>query len=249
MKRAIGKVGVVGLWHLGCVASACLADLGYRVVGVDKDRQRVKDLNAGKPPLFEQGLSEMIKANLDAGRLIYTTDLKTGMKNSAYIYIAYDTPVDDDDEVDLSEIMETAVEMAGLLEKGAVIMVGSQVPVGTCERIKTLILQNNPAADFDIAYVPENLKPGQAIERFVRPDIIVIGTDSPATLKKVGEFFRVVKAPILTMDLRSAEMTIHAINAFLATATSFSNEMANPGQKNRREYTAAPGTGRDKFYQ
>jgi UDPglucose 6-dehydrogenase len=221
------KVCVIGLWHLGCVASACLADLGYRVVGVDKDKQRVADLNAGRPPLFEPGLAELIKANLDAGRLIYTTDLKLGLKDSEYIYITFDTPVDDNDDADLTEILATAAEIAHLLKQGSIIMVGSQVPVGTCERIKALILENNPPAAFDIACVPENLRLGQAIECFKNPDFIVIGTDSPAAFKKVEGFFGVIKAPKLSMDLRSAEMTKHAINAFLATSISFTNEMAN----------------------
>jgi UDPglucose 6-dehydrogenase len=220
-------VCVVGLWHLGCVASACLAGLGYRVTGVDKDRKRVEDLNVGKPPVFEPGLAELIQAGLDAGRLTYTTDLKSGLRGSQFVYITYDTLVDDNDDVDLSEILALAAEMANSLEKGSVIMVSSQVPVGTCERIKSLVLKNNPAADFDIAYIPENLRLGQAIQRFERPDGIVIGADSTATLEKVESFFDVIPVPKVTMDLRSAEMTKHAINAFLATSISFANEMAN----------------------
>ncbi len=228
MKRLSTKVSVVGLWHLGCVVAACLADLGYTVAGADKDGKRVKELNAGRPPLFEPGLAELVKKGLVDGRLTFTTDMKTGLKDAGFVYITYDTPVDEKDEIDLSEVMAAAEEMAGLLEKGTVIIVGSQVPVGTCERIKQTILQHNPTAEFEIAYVPENLKLGQAIRRFKKPDIIVIGTDSKATLKKVGEFFTsVIKAPIITMDLRSAEMTKHAINAFLATSISFSNEIAN----------------------
>jgi len=182
MKRLSTKVSVVGLWHLGCVASACLADLGYKVVGVDKNPRRTKDLNAGQPPLFEPGLAELVKKGLDGGRLTFTTDMKSGLKDAGFIYITYDTPVDDKDEVDLSEIMAAAEEMAGLMEKGSVIIVVSQVPVGTCERIKQTILRDNPAADSEIAYVPENLRLGQAIARFKKPDIIVIGTDSKATL-------------------------------------------------------------------
>ncbi len=227
MKRTGSRVCVVGLWHLGCVASACLAGLGCRVIGVDRDQQRVKDLNDGKPPLFEPGLAELIKANLDVGRLSYTADLESGIRGAWFIYLTFDTPVDDNDDVDLSEILAVAAEMAEYLEKKSVIMVSSQVPVGTCERIRSIVLKNNPAADFDIAYIPENLRLGQAIERFMHPDGIVIGADSPTTLEKVERFFDVIEAPRLTMNLRSAEMTKHAINAFLATSISFSNEMAN----------------------
>jgi UDPglucose 6-dehydrogenase len=227
LKKDGSRVCVIGLWHLGCVTAACLADLGYRVTGVDRDRKRVDDLKAGKPPVFEPGLAEMVRANLDAGRLGFTTDISSGLKNTKYIYITYDTPVDDNDDVDLSEILTVAAEIAKSLEKGSVVIVSSQVPVGTCEKIKSVVLKNNPAADFDIAYVPENLRLGQAIQRFEHPDGIVIGADSPATLKKVKEFFGVIKAPKLTMNLRSAEMTKHAINAFLATSISFANEMGN----------------------
>ena len=227
MKKPSSGVCVIGLWHLGCTAAACLAEAGYSVTGVDKDRKRVKELNAGRPPLFEPGLEELIKAGLDAKRLRFTADLKAGVRGARFIYVTYDTPVDDNDDVDLSEILAMAKEIAPILEKGTVIIVSSQVPVGTCERIKSIVLRNNPAADFDIAYVPENLRLGQAIQRFARPDGIVIGADSPSTLKKVEQFFSVIKAPRLTMGLRSAEMTKHAINAFLATSISFTNEMAN----------------------
>jgi UDPglucose 6-dehydrogenase len=227
VKKGGDRVCVIGLWHLGCVFSACLADLGYRVTGVDRSRRRTEDLSTGKPPVFEPGLGELIKAKLDAKSLSYTTDLAAGLRGSHYICITFDTPVDDNDDVDLSEIMALAADMAGWLEKGSVVMVSSQVPVGTCERIKSIILKNNPAADFDVAYVPENLRLGQAIRRFKNPDGIVIGADSPATLEKVERFYDVIRAPRLTMNLRSAEMTKHAINAFLATSISFANEMGN----------------------
>jgi UDPglucose 6-dehydrogenase len=227
MKNCGSRVGVVGLWHLGCVVSACLADLGCRVIGVDRDRSRVENLNRAQPPVFEPGLAELIKSNLDEGRLGFTTELKSAVRGARFIFITYDTPVDDNDDIDLSEILAAAAEMAGFLEKGSVVVVSSQVPVGTCERIKSIVLENNPAADFDIAYIPENLRLGQAIERYKRPDGIVIGADSPAARDEVARFFNIIRAPRLTMDLRSAEMAKHAINAFLATSISFTNEMAN----------------------
>jgi UDPglucose 6-dehydrogenase len=221
------RVGVIGLWHLGCVTAACLADLGYQVVGIDKDRDRIRQLNAGKVPIFEPGLDEMIESNMVADRLSFTTDLKAGLKAKRFVYIAYDTPVDDNDEVDLSGIIETSETMAPWLEKGAIVLVSSQVPVGTCGKIKETIKRINPGADFDIACVPENLRLGQAIERFKHPDGIVIGADNTATIDKVESFFKIIKAPRVTMNLRSAEMTKHMLNAFLATSISFTNEMAN----------------------
>ncbi len=221
------KVCVIGIWHLGSVVSACLADFGYSVVGVDRDAKRVKDLNSGIAPLFEPGLNELLKNNIKLNRLVYTTDLSQALKGSNYVIITFDTPVNDNDEVDLSEIFATSTELAEYMEDGSIIIVSSQVPVGTCDRIKSLIKQSNPSLDFDIACSPENLRLGQAIDCFKSPERIVIGADSESTLDKVEAFFDVVAAPRLRMNLRTAEMTKHALNALLATSISFANEIAN----------------------
>ena len=221
------KVSVIGIWHLGSVYSACLAHLGCQVVGVDRDSRKVENLNKGIPPLFEPGLAELVSEGIDSKRLSYTTDLSSALGGVGYVLITFDTPVNEADEVDLSEIMDTCEELSRYLESDSVIIVSSQVPVGTCERIKSLISQSNPSLDFDIAYSPENLRLGQAIERFEKPGRIVIGADSESTLDRVEELLSVVDAPKLRMNLRSAEMTKHALNAFLATSISFANEIAN----------------------
>lgn len=221
------KVCVIGIWHLGSVVSACLADLGYSVVGVDKDHKKVKDLNSGIPPLFEPGLQELLSSNIDRARLSYTTDLGRAVKDSKYVLIAFDTPVNEQDEVDLTEIFDVALKLSRHLENGSVICVSSQVPVGTCEQIKSQIKQNNPSLDFDVAYVPENLRLGQAIQRYKNPESIVIGADSKSTLDRAEGLFSVINAPKLRMNLRSAEMTKHALNAFLGMSISFINEIAN----------------------
>jgi UDPglucose 6-dehydrogenase len=220
-------VCVIGIWHLGAVTTACLADLGYTVVGVDKDSDKVEALNRGVPPLFEPGLQEMMAKNIAAGRLTFTTDLAEGLGDASYALITYDTPVDDNDEVDLSGIFAVAAELAAHLEGGATIIVSSQVPVGTCEEIAAVVRQVNPSLDFGIAYTPENLRLGQAIQRFKKPEMIVIGADSEATLQRVEQFLAPIQAPRVRVDLRTAEMTKHAINAFLATAITFANEIAN----------------------
>ena len=221
------KVCVIGIWHLGSIYSACLADLGYQVVGVDKDAKRVAALNQGIPPLFEPCLPELITANIKAKRLTYTNDLSQAVKRAGFVLITFDTPVDDQDEIDLSGIFECADELAGCIGDDTVILVSSQVPVGTCEQIKAMIHQKKPALKFDIAYSPENLRLGQAIDCFKKPERIVVGADNSKTLDKVEELFSVIKAPVLKMNLRSAEMTKHALNAFLATSISFGNEIAN----------------------
>lgn len=227
MTKGNSKVCVVGIWHQGAVVSACLADLGYSVVGVDKDAKRVADLNNGISPLFEPGLNELIASKLSLGRLSYTMDLSHAVKGCGFVLITFDTPVDENDEVDLSPIFDAAKEMGTHLKDGSIIIISSQVPVGTCDRVRTLIRQDNPTLAFDIAYSPENLRLGQAINIFKNPGRIVIGADSDTTLNMVEKFFNVIKAPKIRMNLKTAEMTKHALNAFLALSISFSNEIAN----------------------
>jgi len=222
-----GRICVIGIWHLGSVVSACLADLGYSVIGIDKDLERVENLNRGIPPIFEPGLEALITSSIDSKRLSYTTDLSRALRGSRYVLITFDTPVDKHDQVDLSEILALSTDLAKNLESNTIIIVNSQVPVGTCEQIKSLISQNNPGLDFDIAYSPENLRLGKAIERFKHPERIVIGADNDSTLDLVESFFAVISVPIIRMNLRTAEMTKHALNAFLAVSISFVNEIAN----------------------
>lgn len=222
-----GSVCVIGIWHLGAVTAACLADLGYTVVGVDKDSDKVEALNRGVPPLFEPGLQEMMAKNIAAGRLTFTSDLAEGLAGASYALITYDTPVDDNDEVDLSGIFAVAAELAAHLDSGATIIVSSQVPVGTCEEIAAAVRQANPSLNFGIAYTPENLRLGQAIQRFQQPEMIVIGADSETTLQRVEQLLAPIEAPRVRVDLRTAEMTKHAINAFLATSITFASEIAN----------------------
>lgn len=221
------KVVVIGIWHLGSVTSACLADLGYRVVGFDPEPERVDTLNRGVPPLFEPGLEELFRKNLSTGTLSFTSDLKTALLGSKYVVVAFDTPVDDRDEADLSSLYDAILQSIPYLESDCTIVVSSQVPVGTCEDFAAMIREKRPSLRFDIAYVPENLRLGQAIERFERPDMIVIGSNNSRTHKKVELFYSVIEAPKVKVDLRTAEMIKHAINSYLAMQVSFINEIAN----------------------
>jgi len=221
------KICVIGIWHLGAVYSACLADLGYQVTGVDADAARVAELNKGIPPLFEPGLQELITANIKAKKLRYITDLQKAVKGTGYVLVTFDTPVNDQDEIDLTDILNTADKLIDYLENDSVILVSSQVPVGTCDQIKSMIKMKKPSLRFDIAYSPENLRLGQAITCFLKPERIVVGANSSATLDKIETLFSGINAPVLKMNLKSAEMTKHALNAFLATSISFGNEIAN----------------------
>jgi UDPglucose 6-dehydrogenase len=221
------KICIIGTWHLGSVVSACFADLGYNVIGADQNTELIESVNKGIPPLFEPGLEELIRKNLKTGRLNYTSHLVDAVRSCDHVLITYDTPVGETDEVDLSGIFATVKDIAAYLENGTVITVSSQVPVGTCDQIKASIQKVNPELNFDIAYSPENLRLGQAIECFLYPDRIVVGAENDATLEKVEKLFSVINAPVIRMNLKTAEMTKHAINAFLATSISFANEIGN----------------------
>jgi UDPglucose 6-dehydrogenase len=220
------KICVIGIWHLGSVYSACLADLGYQVTGIDPDNNLVNNLNLGIPPVYEQGLKELIAADFNRGSLRYVSDINA-VKDFETIIITFDTPVDQNDDSDLSPIIDTCREIASCLTNGTLIIISSQVPVGTCKYLKSLIKQINPNINFEICYCPENLRLGKAIDCFKKPDRIVIGADAKKTLDRVESLFKVIQAPVIRMDLRSAEMTKHALNAFMAASISFANEIAN----------------------
>ena len=223
MSVSVVRVCIVGLWHLGCIYSACLAKLGYRVIGVDEDSTVVKNLMSGRAPVFEPGLDHLISEGIAAGNLSFVDDIEEGAKNVGYVVIAHDTPVDTEDRLDLSPVLRTADRLKP--EQHPVVVVSSQVPVGTCEEISSLLSRG--AVPPDLAYVPENLRLGQAINCFMKPDMIVIGANRHSAMIKVRALFAPIQTRIIEMDLRSAEMTKHALNAFLATSISFANEIGN----------------------
>jgi UDPglucose 6-dehydrogenase len=163
------RVCIIGIWHLGAVTSACLASLGLTVVGVDFNEVRVDNLNHGIAPLYEPGLDELLVETIGSGHLTFTTDLSTAVQQADYIVLAFDTPLNEKDEIDLSSIYSTCERIAPNVGRDATVVVFSQVPVGTCERLAETMIEANPNARVGIAYVPENLRLGQAIERFTIP--------------------------------------------------------------------------------
>lgn len=223
----MNKICIVGIWHQGAVAAACLADLGFQVVGVEQDPMRVQDLSAGKAPLFEPGLDELLAKGIRSGNLSFTTSLEEGLSGTRNIFIMFDTPVDENDEIDLSGIFTTAREMAPYVLPASLILVTAQVPVGTCRQISKIIREVNPQSDFGIGYSPENLRLGQAIERFLHPPLPVIGADRAETLDRVEQLLSVLPVSWMRVDLQTAEMTKHALNAFLAVSICFANELGN----------------------
>jgi UDPglucose 6-dehydrogenase len=216
------RVCVVGLWHLGCVYASCLAKLGHTVVGTDEDLDVINSLKAGKAPLFEPGLDELIADGIASKRLGFD-DIDHAPEMADYVIIAFDTPVDAHDRVDPAIIFRVAKRLK--LPREATVVVSSQVPVGTCDQLSTIFASRGML--LDLAYVPENLRLGQAIERFMKPDMIVIGATNPSTVSKVRELFEPIRTKFIEMDTKSAEMTKHALNAYLATSISFANEIGN----------------------
>ncbi len=220
-------VCMIGLWHQGIVGAAVFADLGYSVVAADHDAAKIALLNGGRAPLFEPGLDELIQKGLQSGNLRFSSDVAGSVQGCPFVLIVHDTPVNDRDESDRSEVLSTAAAIAPGLCDEVVLYVTAQVPVGTCDRIAQIIRTNNPALRFGIAYSPENLRLGQAIDRFRHPALPVIGSDDRATLDRVEQLLAPLGVKWERVGLRTAEMTKHALNAFLATSICLANELGN----------------------
>ncbi len=221
------KVAVIGMWHLGCTASAGLAEAGYIVTGVDFDKKIIHDLELNKPPLFEPGLEDLVKKNHDGGRLYFTTDFKSALEKKKFIVIGFDTPVNKQDWPDVSVLYKACEKIARFADDDCFIIVMSQVPVGACRDMKEFILKRRPSMKCEIVCNPENLMLGQAIKKFLEPDRVIIGLEKASTRKKIEKFYKVINAPKIFMDLESAEMVKHATNCFLAMSISFINEIAD----------------------
>jgi UDPglucose 6-dehydrogenase len=221
------KIAVVGLWHQGVVGAACLVDMGRQVVGADANADVVAQLNAGRAPLFEPGLDDLLKKSIGSGRLAFTSDIAEAVRGASYVFVMFDTPVDENDESDLAEIFRTFEAIAPNLESEAVILVTAQVPVGTCDKLSGILQTASPKRAPAIAYMPENLRLGQAIERFMAPALPVIGCDDPATFRALMAVMQPLAREWHHVSLRTGEMMKHALNGFLATSVCFANELGN----------------------
>jgi UDPglucose 6-dehydrogenase len=223
------KISVIGTGYVGLVTGTCLAESGNDVICMDIDGRKIDMLNSGVAPIYEPGLEELIKRNVSSGRLLFTTDIISAVRNSEYIFIAVGTPPGEDGSADLKYVLGAAREIGASLNEYKVIINKSTVPVGTGDKVRAAVASKT-RHKFDIVSNPEFLKEGAAIEDFMKPDRIVVGTDNPRAAALMQElyapFVRTGK-PILIMDIRSAEMTKYASNAMLATKISFINEMAN----------------------
>lgn len=227
------NVSVIGSGYVGLVTGACLADVGNTVVCVDNNVEKIAQLNHNIIPIWEPGLDSLIQKNKQEGRLLFTTDVKEGVESSDVIFIAVGTPPGEDGSADLQYVLDVANNIAELMNGYKVIVDKSTVPVGTADRVKTIIgdvlRQRGVNYSFSIVSNPEFLKEGAAINDFMKPDRIVIGVeDSKAELlmRDLYKPFSVVSDKIIIMSIRSAEMTKYAANAMLATKISFVNEIA-----------------------
>jgi UDPglucose 6-dehydrogenase len=227
------KILVVGTGYVGLVTGACFAEMGHNVICLDIDREKIQKLKEGVIPIYEPGLEEMVRRNMQAGRLDFTTDYAYGVKNALFCFIAVSTPPRSDGTADLSFIKQAARQIAEEIDGYKIIVNKSTVPVGTAQTVSEIIgstlKEKGLTFEFDVVSNPEFLKEGDAINDFMKPDRIVIGTGNPrvaALMEELYAPFNLNHDRILIMDTPSSEMTKYAANAMLATRISFMNEIA-----------------------
>jgi UDPglucose 6-dehydrogenase len=216
-------IGVAGLWHLGSVTAACLADAGHHVIGIDPDPVIVEGLRAGCPPVSEPGLGDMLVRN--AQRLEFTCERKA-LAGAGRAWLTFDTPVDDDDNADVEWVLEQAVELLAPLGEGSLVVVSSQLPVGSIAQLHERCAERRADRGLRFACVPENLRLGRALESFRARDRIVAGVRNEQDREELAGLLAPFSAEVQWMRVESAEMTKHALNGFLATSVAFINEVA-----------------------
>ena len=227
------RLAVVGTGYVGLVSGACFAEMGNNVTCVDIDKEKVARMNSGQVPIYENGLEELFHKNQKQGRLLFTSSLEEGIKDAEIIFLALPTPPGADGSADLKYVLGVAEQLGGLLKQYTIIVDKSTVPVGTGELVHER-LAKNAKVEFDVVSNPEFLREGLAIEDFMKPERVVIGADSPRARKIMEQLYAPFVRqgnPIYFMDIRSAELTKYAANAFLATKISFMNEIANLCEK------------------
>jgi UDPglucose 6-dehydrogenase len=222
------RMTVVGTGYVGLVAGTCFAEAGHVVHGIDVDEAKIARLQKGQSTIFEPGLEELLQKNLAARRLHFGTDLGPAVARSEIVFIAVGTPLGEAGDADLQYVLSAVEQIGKAIERYTIVVIKSTVPVGTAEAVHE-ILARNARADVDVASNPEFLKEGAALEDFLKPDRIIIGTNSERARKVLGQLYAPfvrTEHPILNMDAASAELTKYACNAMLATRISFMNDVA-----------------------
>ena len=220
------KVCVQGLWHLGSVTAACLASLGHEVTGLDSDVDTIKKLVLGKAPLFEPGLDHMVQTGIVNGMLKFSTSPALALEGAEVLWVAFDTPVDDEDHADVAFVQGQIQLALPFLADNSVVLVSSQLPVGSISKLEAYVREKLPTKNLEFACSPENLRLGKSLEVFLKPDRIVVGVRNDRTRQILEELLSPLAGKVEWMAVESAEMTKHAINAFLATSVTFANEIA-----------------------
>jgi UDPglucose 6-dehydrogenase len=223
------KLSIIGTGYVGLVQGACFADTGNHVICMDIDEKKIKALQKGVIPIYEPGLEEMVKKNAHEGRLEFTSSLKMAVHSSDVIFLCLPTPQSEDGSADLSRVLQVVEQIAGLVNGEKLIVSKSTVPVGTVDKIRQII-KRKAKHPVEVAFNPEFLKEGTALQDSLKPDRVVVGSRSKKAIEVLKELFEpFVRTgnPVLVMDEQSAEMTKYAANAFLATKISFMNELAN----------------------
>jgi len=228
------KIAVVGTGYVGLVTGTCFSETGVTVTCVDVDKDKVRQLKEGSVPIYEPGLEVMMRRNMEKGRLLFTTSISEGIEGAEAIFIAVGTPPGEDGSADLQHVLQVAKEIGRVITGYIVVVIKSTVPVGTSRKVEEVIRKElsarNANISFDMASNPEFLKEGSAVEDFLKPERIVIGTsteEAASIMKKLYQPFLLNNHPILFMDIASSEITKYAANAMLATRISFMNEIAN----------------------
>ncbi len=227
------NIAVVGTGYVGLVTGTCFAETGNHVCCIDIDEKKVEKLNNNIIPIYEPGLDVLFERNVEQGRLTFTTNLKEGIRGAQVIFLALPTPPGEDGSADLQYVLKVAEDLGPILEDYAVIVDKSTVPVGTAERV-TAKIKAGAKVDFDVVSNPEFLREGVAVEDFMKPERVVIGTSSERAAKVMNRLYQPLVRqgnPIIIMDERSAELTKYAANSFLATKITFMNEIANMCEK------------------
>ena len=225
------KITIIGAGYVGLVTGTCFSEFGHEVLCIDKDMQKVEELQSGNIPIYEPGLENLVKKNLEEKRLTFAGDYSKGVPWADAIFIAVGTPSSrrGDGYANLSYVYDAAREIAPLLSGYTLVVTKSTVPVGTARQISRIIKETNPDADFDIASNPEFLREGAAINDFMRPDRVVIGVESDRAAGVIKEIYKplyLIETPIVEADIETAELIKYAANAFLAVKISYINEMA-----------------------
>ena len=227
------KVCVIGTGYVGLVVGTCLAEMGNDVICVDNNKEKLKQLHQGIIPIYEPGLEELIKVNVSENRLTFTSDIKNAVANSLVCFIAVGTPQGEDGSADLKYVQEVAKSIGQSIKQYTVVIDKSTVPVGTADMV-TKIIKEQTDVEFDVVSNPEFLKQGAAVDDFLKPDRVVIGSNSQRASEIMQELyapFLRTGNPVIMMDVKSAEMTKYAANSFLAVKISYANEIANICEK------------------